>query len=345
MNKRVRTLLQLLVGVLISAALLWLTYRKRDFGDLVNDMAAADTTMVVLSGMVLLVVFWLRAMRWRLMILSAGYPVRSYPTLLAVTIGYIVNAVTPKIGEIVRCTALYRSDKVPVATSIGTVFTERVIDALVLFGGIFLIFLMEVERLGDLFANIFESLFGAWTTTQMIMLAGGLVLIGVVGILGLIWLRKRASSESENPGLVSKVNEFISGMLIAVKSIFKLQKPGMFILLTVLIWVALILMNVLFLKALPMTAHLSWYFAVLVLFIGGIGWAMPVPAGMGTTHYIVTLLFVAFQQPAEMGENVGLLSNGATFLFTIIWGLIAWGLYMLFLVRDKKAGEVVSDDS
>lgn len=336
MNKRLRTLLQLLVGVLISAALLWLTYRKRDFGDLVNDMAQADTTMVVLSGMVLLLVFWLRAMRWRLMIISAGHPVRSYPTFLAVTVGYLVNAVTPKIGEIVRCTALYRSDNVPVASSLGTVFTERVIDALVLFGGIFLIFLMEVDRLGELFTNIFDSLFGSWTTNQVLILVGVVVAIGVVGILALVWLRKRASQESENPGLISKVNEFVNGMLVAVKSIFKLKQPGMFILLTIFIWVALIAMNILFLKALPSTAHLSWYFAILVLFIGGIGWAMPVPAGMGTTHYIVTLLFVAFSQPAEMGENVGLLSNGATFLFTIIWGLIAWGLYMVFLVRDRK---------
>lgn len=341
MNKRVRTLLQLLVGVLISAALLWLTYRKRDFGELVDDMAAADTTMVVLSGMVLLVVFWLRAMRWRLMIISAGHPVRRYPTMLAVTIGYIVNAVTPKVGEIVRCTALYRSDHVPVSTGLGTVFTERLIDALVLFAGIFLIFLLEVDRLGEMFTSIFDSLFSSWTTNEVLLLVGGLVLLTVSGIFALLWLRKKASTETDNPGLISKVNEFISGMLVAVKSIFKLQQPGLFILLTILIWAALILMNILFLQALPMTAHLSWYYAVLVLFIGGIGWAMPVPAGMGTTHYIVTLLFVAFQQPEQMGENVGLLSNGATFLFTIIWGLIAWGLYMLFLIQDKKtAGEV-----
>ncbi|MDP5171712.1 MAG: flippase-like domain-containing protein [Bacteroidia bacterium] len=336
MNKRLRTLLQLLVGILISAALLYLTYRKRSFSDLLADMGQADPALLVMSGGVLLLVFWLRAMRWRIMIQSADHPVRAYPTFLAVTIGYLVNAVTPKIGEIVRCTALYRSDKVPVATSIGTVFTERIIDALVLLGGIFVIFLMEVDRLGKLFKDIAANLFGSWSTAQVFILLAVLAAMMIGGILFLVWLRKRATAESANPGLISKINEFVSGMLHAVKSIFRLRQPGMFILYTVLVWIALIIMNVLFLKALPMTQDLSPYYAVLVLFIGGIGWAMPVPAGMGTTHYIVTMLFVAFNLPEEMGENVGLLSNGATFLFTIIWGLAAWGLYLLFLVSDKK---------
>ncbi len=330
-------MLQLLVGIAISAALLWLTYRKRSFSGLMADMAAADGTMIILSGVALLAVFALRGLRWQIMILSADQEVRAYPTILATTIGYLVNAVTPRIGEIVRCTVLYRSDKVPVAKSLGTVFTERVIDVIVLLGGIFVIFLMEVDRLGELFSNIFDNLFGTWTTNEVLLLVGILVGLGAAGILALLWLRKRASAESENPGLISKVNEFVSGMLHAVKSVFRLRRPGLFIFYTLLIWVALILMNVLFLKALPETAHLSWYYAVLVLFIGGIGWAMPVPAGMGTTHYIVTLLFVAFGQSQQMGENVGLLSNGATFLLTIILGLVAWVLFLILEFQGKKA--------
>lgn len=337
MNKRLRTLLQLLVGVLISAALLYLTYRKRSFRGLMADMAEADPVLLGLSGLILIVVFWLRALRWRIMIQSAGAPVRAYPTMLAVTIGYLVNAVTPKIGEIIRCSVLYRSDQVPVSLSIGTVFTERVIDALVLLGGVFLIFLLEVDRLGHLFSDMATNIFGTWTSGQVALLVGILIALGLLGIAALFWLRKRAASESDNPGLISKVHEFVTGMLQAVKSIFRLQQPALFLGYTVLIWAALVLMNVLFLKALPETTELSWYFAVLVLFIGGIGWAMPVPAGMGTTHYIVTMLFVAFELPKEMGENVGLLSNGATFLFTITWGLVAWGLFMVLAFRQRSA--------
>ncbi len=340
MNKRLRTALQLTLGVLLSAVLLYLTYRKRSFADLAADMAQADPLMVGLSGLLLLAVFWLRALRWKILIESAGYPVSTYHTTLSVTISYLVNAVTPKIGEVIRCTVLYRSDKVPVATSFGTVFTERIIDVLVLLGGIFVIFLMEADRLGGLFADMAGHLFGSWTSTQVIALAALLVALMAAGIGVLFWLKKKARENPGKPGLITKVYEFVSGMLYAIKSIFRLKKPGMFLLYTVLVWAALIAMNVLFLLALPETRDLSWYYAVLVLFIGGIGWAMPVPAGMGTTHYIIRALFVAFGLPATMGENVGLISNGATFLFTILWGVIAW---ILFLMIPRHRGEKGSE--
>lgn len=329
MNKRIRTALQLTLGVLLSALLLYLTYRKRSFADLAADMAQADPLMVGLSGLLLLLVFWLRALRWKILIESAGHPVSSYHTTLSVTISYLVNALTPKIGEVIRCTVLYRSDRVPVAASFGTVFTERVIDVLVLLGGIFVIFLMEVDRLGGLFADMALNLFGKWTTSQVMILVTVLLALMGAGIWALYWLRKKAAENPGKPGIIPKIYEFVSGMLYAIKSIFRLKQPGMFLLYTVLVWVALIAMNVLFLLALPETRELSWYYAVLVLFIGGIGWAMPVPAGMGTTHYIIRALFVAFGLPATMGENVGLISNGATFLFTIVWGVIAWVLFLL----------------
>ncbi len=339
MNKRLSTILQLLVGVGISAALLYLTYRKRSLTDLAADMSLADPLLLWLSGAALLLQYYFRALRWKILIQSAGQEVRTYPTVLAVAIGYIVNAVTPKLGEFVRCTVLLRSDKVPVSVSLGTVFTERVIDVLVLLLGIFMIFLLEVERLGNLFHDISQNLFGSWTTAQVAILVTGIVAVSAGGILVLLWLRKQAKQEIDNPGFISRVYEFISGMLFAVKSIFRLRQPGLFILYTVLSWALLVLMNVFFLEALPETRELGWYYAVLILVIGGIGWAMPVPAGMGTTHYIITMMFVAFGLPKEMGENVGLLSNGATFVFTILIGLVAWGLYLLLILpsRPQKA--------
>jgi glycosyltransferase 2 family protein len=137
--------------------------------------------------------------------------------------------------------------------------------------------------------------------------------------------------------LAGKVYGFLHTMLEGARSVFKLSQPWLFLLYTCLIWAVLIFMNFCFLKALPETQDLGWYMATLILFIGGLGWALPVPGGMGTTHFIVLQLFLAFGLSETAGQNIALLSNGATFVFTILFGFVAYGLFAGLLVQQKQS--------
>ena len=141
-------------------------------------------------------------------------------------------------------------------------------------------------------------------------------------------------------GLLGKVKGFFEQMINAAKSVFQLKNPALFFLYTFLIWFFLILMNYLFILSLPGTRELGIYFALLILFIGGIGWALPVPGGMGSTHFIIAKLFVAFGLSETMGKNMGALSNGVTWIYSVGFGLIAL-VYLLFLIyrRPQKISE------
>ena len=73
------------------------------------------------------------------------------------------------------------------------------------------------------------------------------------------------------------------------------------------------------------------YFAFVILFIGGIGWVLPSPGGIGTTHFILLHLFLVFGHDEFVGATFGVLSNGLTFIITIAYGLIA---ILITLIRN-----------
>ena len=325
-----------MVGISIAGGLLYYVYRDTSWEKLVNDMSQADPFWLAMGGISLLGVFIFRALRWQMMLHSSGYPAKTFTTTLAVLILYMVNSITPKIGEVARCTVLYKTDKVPVSAGLGTVFTERVIDALVLFAGVGIIFLLEIERLGNLFQQILanlSSMLGGNSTMLIVVAVIGLI----IGAIGLYWFIQKGNNkgEEEDKSISGKLHAFAAQMLQGAKSVFTLKKPWLFLLYTAFIWITLVLMNYFFLRALPETAELGLYFAMLILFIGGLGWALPVPGGMGTTHFIILQMFLAFELSESAGKNIALLSNGATFIFSILYGLIALGL-LFYLVIDRS---------
>ncbi|RMG56454.1 MAG: UPF0104 family protein [Bacteroidetes bacterium] len=334
MKRSLKTIAQLLLGLGIAGLLLYLTFRDSSLGDIIQDMRAADPFWLGMGALALLLMFLFRALRWQMMLVRSGHPAGLFAVTLSTLITYLVNSLTPKLGEVARCSVLLKTDKVPISTSLGTVVSERVADMLVLLLGVGIIFLLEINRLGDLFGSMFAHLLGE----DQLLVLGGLAIVGMLGLVaGILFLR----SERFKTGLMGRIQVFLKSMFAAASSVLRLRRPWLFGLYTGLIWFFLVLMNYFFMLALPATSGLSFYFAVLILFIGGLGWALPVPGGIGTTHFIVLQIFLAFLGEAgrEPGLQIGLLSNGATFLFNVGFGLLAWFAFLWLVFRsgaDKK---------
>lgn len=326
MKVSLRTLLQLLAGIGLSAVLLYLTFQDRSFSSLTDAMKQADMFWFFWCGVAQFLILMLRSFRWQMLLRSAGYPSRTGTTLLSTFICYMVNSLTPKLGEVVRCTVLLRTDKVPISASLGTVVSERVIDLLVLLGGLGVIFLTEFARFGNLFTPVFEKF-----TLQTALIAGVVIAVLIVGA----WLFFRYSPRLS--GIMGKIAHFIRQTLDAARSVFRMRRAWLFLTYTFLIWVISIVMNYFFLKALPETVGLGMYFAYLLLFLGGIGWAFPVPGGIGPTNFIILQVFLAYGLTREAGQNIGLLTSGGTFVFMVGFGIIAWFILLGRLARKQVA--------
>ncbi|MFK7924614.1 MAG: lysylphosphatidylglycerol synthase transmembrane domain-containing protein [Bacteroidia bacterium] len=335
MKPWIKNFIQFLIGVSLAGTLLYFTYKDTDLGELMDTIKQANWFWFCMNGVLLLLSYVLRALRWQILIRSAGYQVRTSSTIVAVMLSYLVNTFTPRLGEIVRCSALYKTDKVPVATGFGTVFVERVIDLLVLALGVGIIFIFEVDRLLEIWANTQSTASGDGGGISLPLVFTVLGILAVGGLLGLRWLL----GTKQEQGIIAKARTFFQQMIDGAKSVLQLDRPWYFLLLTNLIWIDLILMFYVILLALPETAGMGIYMGVLLLFIGGIGWALPTPGGMGSTHLIVRELFLVFGYSALLGNVIGALSNGATTVFTILIGIFAL-TYFFFIKAVDQPGEV-----
>lgn len=128
--------------------MLYLAFRGIDFNSLVHHLKNANYYWVSLSLFFAFIGYWSRAVRWRLLIEPLNYKPPVKNVFNALMFGYFANMALPRLGEISRCGALTRSDKIPMDSLIGTVLIERAIDLVVLLLLLFIIFIAKIESFG-----------------------------------------------------------------------------------------------------------------------------------------------------------------------------------------------------
>lgn len=309
------------VGIFIGAIFLILTFKDKSLTDIFSSIKDADMFWVAFNGLCLFITFFLRSYRWKVLIENAGAKAKTKNVFYSVIMGYTVNTFTPKLGEIVRCVSLNKTDDVKTSLSLGTVVTERIYDLIVLALGILFCFILEIDKLVFLFSKTFKDN-GIVNFDKAYKYIIAFAVLGIL-LFGIYYLFRKVK-------MLERLKCFLLEIFKTVKKSFKIKKYKTFIFLTVCIWIVLILMNFACLKALPSTENFSIYFAAIILFIAGIGWALPSPGGIGTTHFFILQLFIAFSLDENSGLAYAILSNGLTLVFT--W-LIGIGAIITSLVR------------
>jgi uncharacterized protein (TIRG00374 family) len=320
MASQFKNILKNSVGILIGAFFLYLALRKNPMGPVWESLENVNYFYILLSFICLFVVFYLRALRWKLLLEEAGQNPKRSKVFTSILLGYLVNSFTPKLGEIIRCTSLQKSTGIPVSVSMGSVMAERAYDLLILLIGVLSVFWIEFEKL-ELIIN--SSIQGITSLDHKYIY---LAILGLVLLLLLYFIGIKQLKKSENKP-VKKILEFVQSMLQSLKQGLLLKKRFLFILLTLLIWSMLVLLNYIYLLCLPETSGFSMGFAIVILFIGGLGWALPSPGGIGTTHFFILQLFIIYNLSTTAGISYGILSNGLTFIGTILLGIYGYYAY------------------
>lgn len=284
MRSRGKTILQYTIILAATAALVWFSLRGLTATEGVNKWEYLLKTwrnahkgwLFAMAGVVM-VSHIIRAERWRMLITPAGHRVRLRDSFLSLMVGYLINLVIPRGGEVSRCYNLYKLDKTPVEISFGTVVVERVVDVLCLLLLLAISFIVESKKL---FAFIDTLPIGSNQSSRIttILIIPGVLIIGV---LIFWWFAKKNK----------KLNGFIKktwlGFREGLLTVFKLRNKSLFILYSALIWCLYFVMSYCVLLAFPETDHLGTG-AVLSLFaIGSIAMAVPLPGGTGSYHVLV----------------------------------------------------------
>jgi len=120
------------LGLAISAVFLAFFLARTDFDQIRHAFSGADYALASAAVPIYFAGYWLRALRWRLLLRPvADIPIsRLYPIVI---IGLMTNNVAPmRVGELVRAYLLGERESMSKSTVFGTIAVDRAFDGLAL---------------------------------------------------------------------------------------------------------------------------------------------------------------------------------------------------------------------
>ncbi len=334
MRKGILQTIKFIAFLVIGVVLLFLAFSNVNFNRLAADLKEANYSWLLLSVLFGFIAFVSRARRWVLLVNPLGYHPSLKNAFYSLMTGYLANLALPRIGEITRCVALGKKEKIPVDQLIGTVVIERTIDFLSLLtimivliftsGGQITIFLREsiLLPIQQKISSVFDAAWILWV---------GLLVLTVTAL----FLAVRYKKSLRKIRFFSKLFDLARGIINGLKTITNLRRKWEFIILTIFIWINYALMTWVVVFSIESTSHLTFGDSIFILVIGGLAMSAPVQSGLGAFHYIVSrgLLFVK-GIPLEDGLVYALLTHESQLIFVAIVGTIS---FFIIFRKDKSS--------
>lgn len=315
-KKRLFKILQIILPLFLGVFLIWFSYNKftpEQIQEIKTYFKQADYRFVLISLLLGLASNLSRARRWNLLIQAMHYRPRFYNSVMAVYITYLMNLFIPRSGEISRAVVLSKYEEIPFDKVMGTVITERLIDALVLLVLILVTLYFQFPLLSEYFTS--EIQLGAiypW-------LLGG----GLLGLLALYFIF------IANSILSQKIRHFLRGLKEGVFSIFYMKKKWAFMAHTLFIWVMYIAMYYVMIFALEQTSQISAAGILCSFVAGGITITLT-NSGFGSYPFVIASILVLFNIPETTGTAFGWLVWTTQTLSVIVLGGLSFLLLPVF---------------
>ncbi len=327
LKKKILNVLKFLLFFVIGAVIFWLIYKDQDISRiksiLQNDVNYIWIWISLIFGLLSHIS---RSIRWNLMIKPLGHKPRLFNTFLAVMVGYFMNLLIPRMGEISRCGVLSRYEKISFTKLVGTVVTERIIDLIML---LILFFIVLVTQFGQVLRflsknpEIEEKVTGIITSPY---LYGGLIFVIII-----IIVYRKAFRDNV---IFKKINETINQFKEGLISIKTMKKKGSFIAHSVFIWLMYYLMLYISFYAFDFTIDLSPFAGLTTFVMASFGMVAPVQGGIGAWHFMAKESLSLYGVANENGIIFALVVHTTmTFMIFILGGL---SLMVLPFINRRK---------
>ena len=122
------------LGIVISALLIWWVLRGVDPQEVWVEVSRANWWLLLAAVAVATSGFFVRALRWKLLLhpMAPGTGLRN--RFAAVNIGFAANNLLPaRVGELARAWAISRVEPVSVSGAVGSLVVERFLDGVAIF--------------------------------------------------------------------------------------------------------------------------------------------------------------------------------------------------------------------
>ncbi|MDR7131565.1 uncharacterized protein (TIRG00374 family) [Algoriphagus sp. 4150] len=320
---------QIVISLGVAVWIFWFLYKDIAFDSLLDQIMASNWAWIILSLLISMLAYMIRSWRWTLLIdTEDGTKVSLGRAYHALMVGYLINMLIPRAGEVARCGVLSRTNGTSTGYLIGTVIVERSIDLLCLVSTILLAFFVEQE----LFLNLAGQLVDVASLGQKIISNLPLVIGGIAVCVLIIWYVFRRFADN---GLVNKIQHFFREILSGLKKIGELSNPAGFWTSSIFLWFLYFLTMYTISLGIPSTANLSAGEVLLVMVMGSIGMIAPVQGGIGTFHALVAFILIQLGISEVDGKIFAAIIHGTQVILVLGAGLISWVIMMKLPVWEK----------
>jgi uncharacterized protein (TIRG00374 family) len=331
--------LKSVVGIGLSALILWFTLRGVDLGHVLDVLRRSDWLLFAACTVAATCIFPLRARRWRTILEPVAGSLPFGPLWRSTAIGMMMNNVFPlRAGEFARAFALTREvPRVLLTASFGSLAVDRIFDAIVL--------------LAMMFGAMLDPAFPVGVTlvgrTIPELAAGGIGLVAALlavcyamvlqhdRVLGLVGRVARRVAPAHEATLVRFVEHGVGSLAV-------LKDTRRFI--AVLWWAAahwLVHAIALYLGFLAVGIDVPFSAALFLQGILGIGVAIPSSPGFfGVFEGAATVGLAVYHVPRELAVSWALGYHILSFIPITVMGAVYFarlGLSASGIARDAKA--------
>lgn len=329
-EKKPNNLAKQLLGAAFALILLWAAFAGSNPQELWHYIQGIQPIYLLPIFVVAVLGHLLRAWRWRILLAPlSDKRISLFNTFTAVMVGYAVNIIIPRGGEIARIVSLARSEQLPWAGILPTMFIDRILDiaALVILFAISLA-LLPPNLAWDL------TWLKPWGVILAIAAVAGLVSLPFVGkllryLLNLDLVKKKAPAKFLE--LADKLSvEFEQGTKC-------LKNPLAFPEITILsaaIWFTYWAGFYLMLMAFGLTSQVSILNSFLVFTIGSFGVLVPTPGSVGSYHFLVSQALV-ITCGINKDQALAFVSLLHLFTFMLVPPLVAFACVTIGSLRKK----------
>jgi uncharacterized protein (TIRG00374 family) len=299
------------VGILCAALFLYLAVEEIDVESVQTAFSAINYGFVFLAVTVSLATYWIRAWRWKIILL----PVKEVQlsTLFAATvIGFMANNILPlRIGEVGKAVVLSAKEQLQVSAILATIVVERAFD-----GG-------AIAVLG--LTLFFFPILPPWMQSATLGLFA-LCLLALLGLTSLVLYRKQvAIQELPSRWAQHRLGRKCLGLVEHFAAGAEALRDGRAVMiisaLSFLLWGAHT--AILYLALLALGLELPAYTSLVVLVFTSIGVLLPSgPGYIGTFQYFTILALTLFAVPKEQALSYAVVAHASQWAPVTLLGLV-----------------------
>lgn len=324
MNSTTSKILQFIITIALVGFSIYFAVSNINFAKLFGYIQSVNYLWYLATIPIVIASHYLRAMRWKILINPIQQHTKTFNLFSAIMVGYGINNVIPRGGELVRPYVVAKREGIPIASLVGTVVLERFFDVLNL--------LLFISIATFLFTDKLRIALPSVTTSQMIVYAGiptvillGLIIIFAFTTFGqtLVSVMVKPLPKSIGERILSLLSSFTQGLSIV-------KQPKAFIPLIIQsmgIWILYVLPIYVLFFAFNLHHQLHLIDAVILLIITSVGVAIaPTPGTVGVYHlFMQEAMYRLYAIPLEEGLAFATLSHSVHYLLSFLLG----GLFML----------------